>query len=86
MYLPRASLLVAQQQEKALSEILGEYVEYIDFFSADLIMKLSDNTGINRYAIELVEGKEHSYKPIYNISQVKRKISKMFIETQPKVR
>ena len=62
----RAPLLAALQQDKAPTEIPSEYADYADVFSPDLVMELPENTGINEHVIELVEGKQLPYGPIYS--------------------
>ncbi len=66
----RALLLAALQQDKAPTEIPREYADYADVFSFDLAMELPENIGINEHAIELVEGKQPPYGPIYSLSPV----------------
>ncbi len=66
----RAPLLAALKQDKAPTEIPPEYADYADVFSADLAMELPENTGINKHAMELVEGKQPPYGPIYSLSPV----------------
>lgn len=46
--------IVALQWEKAFTKILTEYQNYADVFSADLAIKLPENTSINEYVIELM--------------------------------
>ena len=43
-------------------------------------MKLSENTSINEHAIELIEGKQQPYGPIYSLSPVDLDILKTYIE------
>ena len=50
----RAPLLAILQQDKALTEIPSEYIDYVDVFSPDLVMQLPKNTGINKHIIELI--------------------------------
>ena len=48
------------------------FVEYADFaFSPDLTSELSEHTGINDHAIELVDGQLPPYGPIYSLGPVK---------------
>lgn len=50
----------------------------------DLVMELPKNTGINKYAIELIEGKQLPYKPIYILNPVKLETFKTYIKTHLK--
>lgn len=57
MYLPKVPLLATLQKEKAPLKIHGKYLEYIDVFISDLVIKLTENIKINHYAIKLVKSK-----------------------------
>ena len=50
---PEISGLIA---EEALTKIPAEYSDFADIFSPDLASELSEHTGINNHAIELVDG------------------------------
>ncbi len=47
-------------------------------------MELPENTGLNEHAIELVEGKQPPYGPIYALSLVELETLKTYIETHLK--
>lgn len=47
-------------------------------------MELPNNISINRYVIELVEGKQLSYRPIYSLSLVELETFKRFINSYRK--
>ena len=47
-------------------------------------MELPENTGINEHAIELVEGKQPPYRPIYSLGPVELETLKAYIETHLK--
>ncbi len=47
-------------------------------------MELPENTGMNEYAIELINGKQPSYGPIYALSPVELETLKAYIETHLK--
>ena len=80
----RAFLLTALQQDKAPTEIPPKYADYVDVYSSDLVMELPENTGMNEHAIELVEGKQPPYRPIYSLSSVKLETLKTYIKTHLK--
>ena len=44
-------------------------------------MELSENTGINKHAIELVEGKQYPYGPINSLNRVELEMLKAYIKT-----
>ena len=49
-------------------------------------MELLKNTGINEQAIELVEGKQPPYGPIYSLGPVELEMLKAYIKTHLKTR
>lgn len=58
-----------------------EYRDYADVFSPYLAIELSENTSINQYTIELIEGKQPPYGSIYSLGQVKLEMLKAYIKT-----
>lgn len=50
----------------------------------DLVIKLFENIGINKYIIELIKGKQLSYRPIYAFSLIKLDTLKTYIKTPKK--
>ena len=77
---PQIAGLVAK---KTPTKVSVEYVDFTNVFSPDLTSKLSKHTRINNQAIELVDGQQLLYKPIYNIKagktiQVTRRCSHFF--------
>ncbi len=73
------STLAALQWDKALTKIPAEYSDYVDIFSTNLVMELLENTGMNEYTIELVEGKQPPYGPIYTLSPLELETLKTYI-------
>ncbi len=47
-------------------------------------MELPENTGMNEHAIELIDGKQPLYGPIYALSPVELETLKAYIETHLK--
>ena len=80
----QAPLLAALQQDKAPIEIPSEYTDYAKVFSPNLAIRLPENTGINEHAIELVESKQLSYRPIYSLRPLELQLLKAYIETHLK--
>lgn len=72
------SLLLA---DKALIKVASEYLNYVDIFLFDLIMEQSKNTSMNEHTIELIEGKQPPYGPIYRLEPVKLETLKTYIKT-----
>ena len=77
---PQISVLIV---EEALTKVLDEYADFADVFSPDLAAKLSEHTGINDYAIELVDGQQPPYGPIYSLGPVELGTLKAYIKTNP---
>ena len=75
---PQISNLIAK---KASTKIPAKYSDFADVFSPDLASKLPEHTGINNYAIELVEGQQPPYGPIYSLGPVELETLKAYIET-----
>ncbi len=80
----RAAQIAALQWNKAPTEIPAEYSDYIDVFSSDLAIELPENTSLNEHALELVEGKQPPYGPIYTFSPVELETLKTYIKTHLK--
>ena len=66
---------------KAPTEILVEYSDYNNVFSAEYVAELQENTGINEHAIKLKEGKQLPFGPIYSLELVELEILKTYIKT-----
>ncbi len=54
--------------DKDPTKILTKYSHYADIFSTDLRTELPEKIGINKYIIELIEGQQLLYKPIYALT------------------
>ena len=52
---------------KASAEVSAELSNYSDVISAEYVTELSENTGINEYAIKLEEGKQLYFGPTYSL-------------------
>lgn len=57
-----------------------KYINFADTFSSNLAFKLAKYTEINNYAIELVDGQQSLYKPIYSLKLVELGILKDYIK------
>ncbi len=78
--------IAALQWDKALTKIPAKYSDYADVFSSDLAIELPENTGMNKHVIELIEGKQPPYGPIYALSPVELETLKTYIKTHLKTR
>ena len=75
---PQVSGLIA---EEALTKVSAEYSDFADVFSPDLASELPEHTGIINHAIELVDGQQPPYEPIYSLGPVELETLKAYIET-----
>ena len=66
---------------KAPTEVWVEYSDYSDVFSAKYAAELPENTGMNKHAIKLEEGKQPLFGPIYSLESVELETLKTYIET-----
>ena len=53
--------------KKASTKVPAKYSDCADVFSLNLASELSKHTGINDNTIELVDGQQPPYRPIYNL-------------------
>lgn len=81
VYLTSQAQLELLLIDQTAIKILTKYLDYPDVFLFDLAMELHKNTGINKYVIKLVEGKQLFYKPIYSLKLIKLENLKTYIET-----
>ena len=58
-----------------------EYSDFADVFSEKSANVLPERTGANEHAIELEEGKQPPYGPIYSLGPVELETLKTYIET-----
>ena len=66
---------------EAPTEVPAEYSDYSDVFSAEHAAELPENTGMNKHAIELEEGKQPPFRPIYSLGPVELETLKIYIKT-----
>lgn len=80
-YHSRTSLLAALQQDKSAIQIPLEYTDFAEVLPPDFAIELPKNPGINEHAIELIEGKQSVYGPIYIPGFVELETLKTYIKT-----
>ena len=68
--------------DEAPTEIPAEYSNYSDVFLAENAAELPENTGMNKHAIKLEEGKQLPFRRIYSLGPVELEILKTYIETK----
>ena len=59
----------------------AKYLDFANVFLKKSVKVLPKHTGINKHAIELEDGKQPPYKPIYSLILVKLKSLKTYIKT-----
>ena len=67
--------------EEAPTKIPAKYLDFVDVFSPDLASELPEHTGNNDHIIELVDGYQPPYGPIYSLKPVELETFKAYIET-----
>lgn len=72
------------QWDNDFTKVLAKYINDANIVSFNLTIELPENTGINKYTIELVEGKQPSYRLIYILSLIELKALKAYIKTHQK--
>ena len=65
---------------EAPTEVPAEYSDYSDVFLVENAAELRKNTGMNEHAIELEEGKQPLFGPIYSLGPVELETLKTYIE------
>ena len=80
----RAAQIATLKQDEVPTKVPPKDTDYADVFSFDLAMELPENTGINKHAIELQDGKQPPYGPIYSLGPVELETLKTYIETHLK--
>ena len=65
-------------------KIPNKYSDFANVFLKEKALVLSECTNINKHAIELEDGKQPLYEPIYSLRLVELEILKTYIETHLK--
>ena len=81
MHSERQAQVGALLFDKAPTKVPAEYSNYSNVFSAKNAVELPENTGMNEHAIELEEGKQPPFGPIYSLGPVELETLKTYIET-----
>ena len=66
---------------EAPTEVPTKYFNYSNVFSMEHVAEFSENTGINKHAIKLEEGKQPLFGPIYSLGPVELETLKTYIKT-----
>ena len=67
----------------AFIKIPLKYSDYSNIFLAKNIAELSENTKMNKHAIELEDDKQPTFRPIYSLEQVELETLKTYMKTNP---
>ena len=78
IYLAREAQLASLLTEEVT--VPFEYLDFADVFSEKSANVLPERTGANEHAIELEEGKQPPYEPIYSLGPVELETLKTYIE------
>ena len=65
-------------------KIPDEYLDFTDVFSEEKALVLPERTELNEHAIDLEDGKQPPYGPIYSLGPVELETLKTYIETHLK--
>ena len=67
-------------------KIPDKYADFANVFLEEKVLVLPKRTKLNEYAINLKNGKQPSYRPIYSLGPVELETLKTYIETYLKTR
>ena len=79
IYPDKAAQIASLVIEKV--RIPDEYLDFANVFSEDKALVLSERTELNEYAIDLEDGKQPPYGPIYSLGSVELNTLNTYIET-----
>lgn len=77
--------IAALKQNEAPIKIPTKYSDFADVFLKEKLLVLPEQTKLNKHAIELDNGKQPPYKPIYSLDPMELKTLKTYIETYLKI-
>ncbi len=80
MHPSRKVQLAHLKADEAPTKVPSRYADLTDVFSPKLAVELSEHTGINDHAIELVDDWQPPYGPIYSLGPVELETLKAYIE------
>ncbi len=80
VHLSRSAQIAHLKADEAPTEVPSKYADFADVFSPKLAAELPEYTGINDYAIKLVNDWQALYGPIYSLGSVELKTLKAYME------
>ena len=91
MHVASLDLGIHPDREAQIASLLTEevkipdkYSDFADVFSEEKALVLPECTDINKYTIELEDGKQPPYRPIYSLGPVELETLKTYIKTHLK--
>ena len=81
VYPSRRSQVSGLIAEEAFTKVPAKYSDFADIFSPDLTSELLKHIRIYNHAIELVNGQQSPYGPIYSLGPMELETLKAYIET-----
>ena len=66
-------------------KISEEYLDFTDIFLEEKALMLPERTKLNEHAIDLENGKQLPYKPIYSLGPIELETLKTYIKTHFKI-
>ncbi len=75
----RRAQIAHLKADEAPTKVPSKYADFADVFSPKLAAELSEHTGINDHAIELVDDWQPLYGPIYSLGPVELETLKAYI-------
>ena len=76
--------IAALKQNEAPIKFLVKYSHFADIFLAEEVLMLPERTMLNKHTIELEDGKQPSYAPIYSLAPIELETLKTYIKTHLK--
>ncbi len=76
----RKAQIAHLEVDESPTEVPSEYTDFADVFLPKLAAELSEHTGINDHAIELVDDWQTPYGPIYSFGPVELETLKAYIK------
>ncbi len=80
MHTSRRAQIAHLKADEAPFKVFSKYTDFTDIFFPKLAAELPEHTGINDYAIKLVDDRQPPYNPIYSLGLVELEILKAYIE------
>ncbi len=80
MHPSRRAQIAYLKADEVPTKVPSEYVDFIDVFLPKLAAELLEHTGINDYAIELVDDWQPPYGPIYSLGPMEIETLKAYIK------